>query len=57
MLNVFRPTREAIKFGPNNGIYLGDKMEGRVGWKIIGSSLDVYTEDEAKKQIQSDAYV
>lgn len=32
-------------------------MEGRVGWKIIGSSLDVYTEDEAKKQIQSDAYV
>lgn len=39
-LNVFRWTgREVIKFGPNNGIYLGDKMEGRVGWKIIGSSL------------------
>lgn len=39
-LNVFRWTgREVVKFGPNNGIYLGDKMEGRVGWKIIGSSL------------------
>lgn len=33
-------------------------MEGRVGWKIIGSSLsNVHTEDEAKKQIQSDVYV
>lgn len=58
-LNVFRWTgREVIKFGSNNGIYLGDKMEGRVGWKIIGSSLsNVHTEDEAKKQIQSDVYV